>query len=143
MNVSYAVENVATKGLGIICKQFVKEGDVVYSLAQDTKKVVIDDRSLEEYLATVPDVLHVLNHGFCSGNQFIDLQYSDERFTNHSFTPSAKYLLDLEVSVALRDIQPGEEITENYWEYTLPPTYDRLMHTYVEGNFREQSKNWV
>jgi hypothetical protein len=143
MNISYSIEkNQKTKSFGIICMQFVQEGDVVYSLAQDSKKVVVDDRNLEEYLSTVHDVLHVLNYGFCSGNTFVDLQLSDDKYIHHSMTPNVKYLLDREVSVALRDIHPGEEITENYWEYTLPPNYDRLMHTYVQGNYREQSVNW-
>lgn len=39
----------------------------------------------------------------------------DLRFINHSDTPNAAYYDDLEVC-AMRDIEPGEEITHNYGE---------------------------
>ncbi len=143
MNVAYQIEDVENKGLGIICKEFVKEGDVVYSLAKDTVIVSVEDADLEEYLKTVSDPLDCLNHGFCSGGKFIDLQFSDGRFCNHSFDPNTKYLVDREISVALRDILPEEEITENYWEYSLPENYDRLMKKHLDGNFRDHSKNWI
>ncbi len=143
MNISYAIEDVETKGLGIICKEFVKEGDVVYILAQDTLRVEVPDQDLEAYLATVPDVLDVLSHGFCVENKFIDLSFCDSRFTNHSFNPNTKFIESEGKSVALRDILPEEEITENYWDYSLPNNYDHAMKTKLDGNFRDHSKNWV
>ena len=39
----------------------------------------------------------------------------DLRYINHSDTPNAAYYDDLEVC-AVRDIEPGEEITHNYGE---------------------------
>ena len=142
MELSYEIQDLGAKGKGIISKQFVKAGDLIYTLSKDKDIISVIDYNLEEYLRNVPDVLDCLSHGFCSGGKFIDLSESPARFTNHSFDPSSKYLMDQEISIALRDIHPGDEITENYWDYALPTNYDRLMKQHVHGNFRDQSVNW-
>lgn len=142
MNVEYSVEDLGAKGKGIICRQFVKEGSIVYSLDKDLAKVSVDMEDLEEYLSKFPDKTDILNHGYCSEGKFIDLQYSDARFTNHSFNPPLKYNMNIECSVAVRDIQPGEELTENYSDYDIPDVYNTFMEKYANGNFVKQSKSW-
>ena len=48
----------------------------------------------------------------------------DARYINHSKTPNLWTMAGLAPVVAVRDIEAGEELTENYAEYDLDwPTY--------------------
>lgn len=142
MNIAYAIEDIPSKGKGIICKQFVKEGDVIYKFSLETKIVQVKDEELEEYLTTIDNPVECLDHGFCLGNTFFDLRFTDTRFYNHSFNPNSKYDAALEISTATRDIHPGEEICENYWDYDIPENYNRLMKLHLNGNFRDMTESW-
>lgn len=142
MDLQYAIENVASKGLGIISKQFVPKGAVVYDLMKDDKVIIVKDSELKAYLKTV-DAVEVLSHGFCFEDNFVDLMYSDERFTNHNFNANAMWNTKELKSFAVRDILPGEEITENYGEYNLPRNYDLAVKAILGESFLEHSKNWV
>jgi len=142
MNIQYAIEHVGLKGLGIICKQFIKKGTVVYDLMKDNRVIIVKDSELNAYLKTV-DAVEVLSHGFCFEDNFVDLMYSDERFTNHSFEANVQWNTEELKSFAVRDILPGEEITENYGEYNLPLNYDLAVKRILGESFFEHSKNWV
>ncbi len=142
MNFAYSVEDLGTKGKGIIFKETRKKGDVIYDFANETEKIVVKDEDLDAYLANDPNIKDVLDHGFCSGTDFIDLRNCDIRFTNHSFDPISEYNHETGLSIALRDIEIGDEFTENYWNYETPAAYDNLMKKYLNGNFKEQSENW-
>jgi hypothetical protein len=142
MNFAYEVEDLGTKGKGIIFKETRKKGDVIYDFANETAKIVVKDEDLDAYLANDPNITDVLDHGFCSGTNFIDLRNCDIRFTNHSFDPCSEFNHETGLSIALRDIEIGDEFTENYWNYETPERYDSLMKKYLNGNFKEQSENW-
>lgn len=144
MNIEYAIEETGSKGRGIISKQFVKAGDAIWILAHDTTIVAVDDNDLEVYLKSksAEDVEDILSHGFCTGDTFIDLQFSQAGMMNHSFNPNTKFIEAEGRSIALCDIQVNEELTESYWSFALPPNYDRLMMQYLGGNCRDHSKDW-
>lgn len=67
----------------------------------------------------------------------------DLRYINHSDHPNAVYYDDLKVC-ALRDIQPGEEITHNYDQPGLPDDEaDRGdKHTQAEIRYRQHWLPW-
>ncbi len=142
MNFAYSVENLGTKGNGIIFKEARKKGDVIYDFANETNKITVKDEDLEAYLSGKPNISDILDHGYCSGTDFYDLSNCDIRFTNHSFDPISEYNHETGLSIALRDIAVGDEFTENYWNYQTPPNYDRLMKMHLNGNFKEQSEHW-
>ena len=81
-------------GKGLFAKSFIPEGTVIGVVQGEPAR------------ADGPHVLWVDDE-----NGFHVL--CDLRFINHSKNPNACYYDDLEVC-ALRDIQPGEEITHNY-----------------------------
>ena len=66
------------------------------------------------------------------------------RFINHSETPNSAFDYSKKGRIALRDIQPGEEITENYFSYGYPwteekdedflPVNKQLQDEYLEKN---------
>ena len=59
------------------------------------------------------DRVDILEHIFCAGDEAILLQ-DDTQFTNHDFHPNTESSPDHKQNFALRDIQPGEEMTEDY-----------------------------
>ena len=142
MNFQYEVQDIPGKGKGIIFKQAFRRGEVLYDFRNERDHIVVQEEDLEAYLATVPDIQECLNHGYCSGTEFIDLANCDIRFTNHSFDPCSEYNHETGISIALRDIEVGDEFTENYWNYHVPEKYDALMKKYVNGNYKEQSLTW-
>lgn len=144
MNFTYKIQEIPGKGRGVICQDFIEKGSVVYVLANDTTAISMHDNEIEAYLngKTDDEIREILDHAYCMFDTFYDLSFSDTRFYNHSFDPNCVYIPDKEVSIALRGIHPGDEITEDYFNYSIPPNYDRLMKHYCGGNFRDQSKNW-
>ena len=68
----------------------------------------------------------------------------NSRFINHSETPNSAFDYNKKGRIALRDIQAGEEITENYYSYGYPwteekdedflPVNKQLQDEYLEKN---------
>ncbi len=83
-------------GKGLFAKDFIPAGTVIGIVQGEPTKTDGD------HVLWVDD-----ENGF--------LVKCDLRFINHSDTPNAAYYDDLEVC-AVRDIEPGEEITHNYGE---------------------------
>ena len=88
------VENSRIHGKGLFAKTFIKAGDLIGTLQG-------------EYTETDGD--HVLWLDETTGFRVS----CDLRFINHSNNPNAVYYDTLEVC-AVKDIQPGEEITHDY-----------------------------
>ena len=141
MNIKYSIENLGSKGYGLIAQQFVKAGDVVYNLADDVQAIAVDDKDLEEYLKSVKNPSAILSRGYCTVPKFIDLQHSEAGYVNHSPSPNCVYVT-AEKSVALHDIQLGDEITENYAHHKIGDNYARLMVEYVGGSLEARFKDW-
>ena len=94
LNSSVYVDNSPIHGKGLFAKTLINAGEVIGILEG-------------EY--TEKDGDHVLWLNEKTGF----LVHSDLRYINHSDKPNAAYYDNLEVC-AVRDIQPGEEITHDY-----------------------------
>ena len=79
--------------------------------------------SEEELLKLSPPARNQVSHYafFHLGLRKYVLSADDDRFTNHSDNANIEFFG--EYSVAIRDIQEGEEITDNYNEYGKPIHY--------------------
>ncbi len=90
----YEVQDSPIHGKGLFANALIAEGAIIGNLQG------------QHVTADGPHVLWLDEaHGFRVDN--------DMKYINHSLLPNAAYYDDLTV-VALRDIQPGEEITHNY-----------------------------
>lgn len=103
-------------GLGLIAHEFIPKGTVVWKLVPGFDIILSQDE-----LQKLPPVVQeqVAHYGFFHAdiNRHV-LCADDDRFTNHSDNANIRCYSDH--AVAVRDIQDGEEITDNYNEYGKP-----------------------
>jgi len=103
-------------GYGLIAQEFIPRGTIIWRF-QPGFDVVIPEAEIERLSPAARD--QVLYYAyFDKQNHSFILSSDDDRFTNHSDEPNStsKAHCDGDFVVAIRDIQPGEEITINYRE---------------------------
>lgn len=99
------------QGLGVFTRALIKEGEII----EEAPIIVIPEDQLAELTKT-----KLLEYYFAWGIHFceaaIGLGYAS--LYNHSYQPNAKYIKDIENGVlrfvAIKDIEPDEEIVVNY-----------------------------
>lgn len=154
IRIKYAVEEIPEKGLGVIAKQFIPKGTVMWIL-NPTKSMKFTEQDLKKYIKTIPrdTVVDLLIHMYGSDNDVI-LGNDDFDYINHSKTkrnaanaevyymynntyPEYFYQFDYNTklernhcSVALRDIQINEEILESYNDYDDPAWWIPICNDY-------------
>lgn len=145
MNIDYEIKKIENKGFGIISKQFIPKNNIIWNLENDNKLISIKDEDLPDYLNqfNYDKIVDVLDHMYCFNNLCYDITNSDIKYTNHSFNPTS-YVDKKGNSVAVRDINIGEEITENYTLYdNYLENYYKLMKIYKGNNWTELPMNWI
>lgn len=100
-------------GLGLIAQEFIPSGTIVWKLTPgfDVLLTVAELQELSPAAQGHVDYYgyfdaHIQKHVICG---------DDDRFSNHSDNANTRYLGDH--AIAVRDIQPDEEITDNYSEF--------------------------
>ncbi len=101
-------------GIGLIAQEFISRGTRVWGFEPGFDLVFTTEKLLSLSTATQDQVLWYAYYD--PSKQLYVLSSDDDRFTNHSSDPNTQ---DEEhwtyaASYAIRDIQPGEEIT---WDY--------------------------
>ncbi len=108
--------------IGLFSSNFIPRGTVVWKLIENDPSVLIYE---QDHWTKVTQKLEgeslkqITNYTYKSGEKYF-LLLDDSRFMNHSSNANIGYLvsdknLDAnECEVALRDIQPGEELTCDY-----------------------------
>ena len=137
-------------GSGIICREKIKKGDVIWNsirtpydkhthkntltIHEDTSINVItfNETNLEEYLEELSSDEDV--------KRFLDLSYGvsgdihyildDGKYVNHSSEPNCITIMDNATTYALRDIEIGEMLTEDYSSYSHPDYLKRALKKY-------------
>jgi Pyridoxal-dependent decarboxylase, C-terminal sheet domain len=125
-HVATAVQDVPGKGQGIVLLQPVKEGSVIYAFGPlGVTHICHTESSVLEHIAPMSetDAQFFLNHIFCWQGTMIELIGSC-KFMNHCGNPTLKLAPGSDSSwVATRDLEVGEEITDNYATFDNPPWY--------------------
>jgi uncharacterized protein len=100
-------------GLGVFAAQFIPAGTVVWVFQKD-----FDFRISEESIATLPALARAkLQHYSAKWGGGYVVSADDARFLNHSERANLKTLDEPDSDVAIRDIQIGEELLEDYREF--------------------------
>lgn len=102
------------KGLGLFAKRKFRKGEILW-IADDFDIKI----PLEDYLRIEVKQLEVLNiYSYLDYKNRVIVPWDAGKYVNHSCAPNSTGLLEFDnVSIALRDIQPGEEIVEDYCCY--------------------------
>lgn len=128
MKVAYKVVDIEGKGKGIVANEDIKKGELVWDVTTSLHHLFY---SVENAKSIVSDVeyIRVLEVGVGHAtipNQILYL-YDDSQYFNHSDCPNCGRLDDNNENAlfslslyALRDIDKGEELIENYEKYTFP-----------------------
>ena len=103
-------------GFGLIAHEFIPKGTVVWKLIRGFDVVLSEDELVRLPSSTQEQIRYygffhpeLKRHIFCA---------DDDRFTNHSDDANQRFCGDH--AVAVRDIAPGEELTDNYNELERP-----------------------
>lgn len=111
-------------GLGVFAEEKLKKGDIIWKFQPGFDQVISSDA----YNQLPPIAKNCIDHfGYYNKEEggYI-LCGDDARFTNHSNTPNME-LFDEISSVATKDINIGDEITENYY------IFDEFAHKKLTG----------
>jgi SET domain-containing protein len=100
----------AIHGIGLIAREFIPRGSVVWELRSGFDLVLAEQQVQELSDAAREQVLWYAYYD--PAKRVYVLSADDDRFTNHADDPNTAN--DGNVTFATRDIRPGEEIT---WDY--------------------------
>ena len=106
---SIEVKRIKGKGRGVFARRLIRKGELI-------EKVPMLVLSVEEYHDGIGKT-SLANYCFAWGQGTVALALGYGSLYNHSYKPNARYddvAPRTKEFTALRDIQPGEEITVNY-----------------------------
>ena len=114
-------------GVGLFANQFIPKGTVIWKL-QVGFDLKIGKNELAKLSEPAREIFLRYAYLDSATNKYI-LCFDNARFINHSNTPNCieKESPDGEeegITVAVKDIQQGEEITENYKEFDADFDYE-------------------
>ena len=100
-------------GLGVFAAELIPTGTVVWRFQPN-----FDFRVSEELVSALPAVARdrLLHYSAKWGGGYV-ISADDARFLNHSEDANLKTYEDPDCDIAIRDIQIGEELTEDYREF--------------------------
>lgn len=103
------------KGLGLIAAELIPAGTITYVC--DPLDIVIprDDPRLADPLYAA----QITRYGFTDANGSYIVSWDHGRFVNHCCQPNTVSMAN-GCDIAIRDIAPGEEVTEDYGLWRLP-----------------------
>ncbi len=106
-------------GLGLFADQFIPKGTTIWNFTEgfdqkfNPEQIVAFPQILQDFFSTYSSISKKTGKNILCGDQ--------GNYINHSKDPNinCKYIEGEEefIAYALRDIEAGEEITENYSEY--------------------------
>ena len=98
-----------TIGYGVVATKFIPKGTITWVLDELDRE--FSPAEIATMDKTYRDILDTYTYRNNKGN-FI-LCWDNARFVNHSFKPSC-FTTAYEFEIAIRDIQPGEQLTDDY-----------------------------
>jgi SET domain-containing protein len=101
----------AIEGNGLFAAERIREGQVIWSFTQGLD--IVFPRNLRESLD--PVIQDFLNKYCSRDGEYLIVYADDARFINHSRQSNTRWEDETAVLVAARDIETGEEITEDYY----------------------------
>lgn len=104
-------------GLGLFSKEFIKKGSIVWEYIEGVD-VRISKEKFEELNEAQKE--YVYKYCWLEDDGCYHSSCDLTNFINHRYIPNLKVIDD--IMVAIQDIQPGEELFENYQEFD--PEFD-------------------
>ena len=143
MQVQYSIREInPIVGKGIITKERIKKGDIIWiskrvsydnsHLEMDYNVITYNETNVEHYISNLSSDDSI--------KRFLDLSYGvsgeihyildDGKFMNHSTNPNCGTDMSDATTYALRDIEIGEMLSEDYSSYSHPEYLIRILKKY-------------
>jgi hypothetical protein len=143
MQIQYSIREVdPIIGKGIITNQRIKKGDVVWiskrvsydnsHIEMDYNVITYNEKNIEQYISNLSTIDSI--------KRFLDLSYGvadeihyildDGKYMNHSPNPNCITDMSDATTYALRDIEIGEMLSENYSTYSHPDYLINILKKY-------------
>jgi SET domain-containing protein len=119
-------------GLGLFADESISKGDLIWKFLPG-----FDQRFTHEQVANFPEIVqkYLVRHASYRKSGLYLLCADEGNYFNHSDNPNVHSLEregEEEMPVyAFRDIQPGEELTENYNEYDRVDDKNNLLQQFI------------
>jgi hypothetical protein len=110
--ISTYIATSAIEGVGVFAAEAVRKGAIISRFDADFDRLI----PTKDYLAAPPFLKSLLDrYAFPHPKmpEYIVYEVDNSRFMNHALDPNTDYS-DFAAGIALRDIQPGEELTCDY-----------------------------
>jgi SET domain-containing protein len=117
IHVEYKLKESGLHGIGLFSDQYIKQGDLIYT-ASPLLDLNITQQQFDTLKQEEKDEL--LWWGFFDQpSQMWHVDFDVSKFINHSYQASVTQHSDHDVAylIATRDMNLGEEITQNYLEF--------------------------
>lgn len=116
------LDKSAIEGIGAFASEFVKEGTLVWKF-QPPIDLVLTPEEVEELPEAAKEFVQLHGYPHPTGANNHCLSYDNARYINHSADSN---LSSDEPCVALKNIEPGTELTINYYELGAPEDATRV-----------------
>lgn len=116
------------KGYGVVATKLIPRGTITW-VHDDLDQVFTKDKitSMNPFIKK-----HLDTYSFTNKNGEMVLCWDNGKFVNHSFKPSC-FSTPYDFEIAIRDIQPGEELTDDYGYLNV----EKPFHVIDEGTSRK------
>ncbi len=137
MQIDYIIKESPGKGFGIFTKQFIPKNTLIWNFNKANINIY-NEINAKKILYTSNNILEFLKYSYFLNNIFIDIQNDDGKYFNHSNNPNVilgykllDHNININSSYALRDINIGEELFDDYNTYDNEPEwYKELIKKY-------------
>jgi SET domain-containing protein len=139
LQIKYKLSKTENNGIALIADEFIPKNTLIWKPSNNN--TFYKPVEFKEYISKISDInqiKYILEHVYCWKNYIIELN-DDSQYTNHSSNPNMHTPVNDKEGCAYstRDIQKGEELTEDYSKYDLIDEYVELckkskIHTTCE-----------
>lgn len=113
LTVKTYIDNSTIHGIGLFAKEFITQGTLVWQLEKGFD-IVLNKKEFDELPDNAKQSILFYGHYQEEEGGYV-LCSDDARFFNHSTSPNCKS--EIGKTFAIKDINIGEEITDNYIEF--------------------------
>ncbi len=142
LQIKYKVIKTENKGIALMADEFIPKNTLIWK--PSSNNTFYKPIEFKEYISKMSDnsqIKYILEHVYCWKQYIIELN-DDSQYTNHSSNPNMYTPVNDKEGCAysIRDIQKGEELTEDYSKYDLIDEYTELCKKRGVYNTHEISK---
>lgn len=109
----------AEKGYGLVATKFIPKGTITW-VQDDLDQIVAREKipNLNPFIRK-----HLETYSFTNKNGDLVLCWDNGKYVNHSFKPTC-FSTAYDFEIAIRDIHPGEELTDDYGYLNVEEPFD-------------------